>query len=239
MPEKKSDLKARGELYVVATPLGNLEDMSLRALRILRNVSAIACEDTRQTIKILNKYKIKTKLISYFHPKEQQKIPKLLSFLLQGKDIALVSDAGTPGISDPGYPLIKEALARGIKVVPIPGPSAITAALSASGLPTQKFHFLSFPSPKKHAMKKILDTAKNERETLVFYIPARKVPQFLQLIRETLGERQIVVARELTKLHEEFLRGTPSELLFETEKREIKGEVTLLIEGKPKKRSQP
>jgi 16S rRNA (cytidine1402-2'-O)-methyltransferase len=239
MPEKKSYLKIRGELYVVATPLGNLEDISLRALRILRNVFAIACEDTRQTIKILNTYKIKTKLISYFHPKEQQKIPKLLSLLLQGKNIALVSDAGTPGISDPGYPLIREALARGIKVVPIPGPCAITAALSASGLPTHKFHFLSFPSPKKHAMKKMLDTVKNERETLVFYIPARKVPTFLQLIRETLGERQIVLARELTKLHEEFLRGTPSELLFEAEKREIKGEVTLLIEGKPKKRPQP
>jgi 16S rRNA (cytidine1402-2'-O)-methyltransferase len=183
MPEKKSLSRIPGELYVVATPLGNLEDISLRALRILRTVCAIACEDTRQTIKILNRYKIKTKLISYFHPKEQQKIPKLLSLLLQGKDLALVSDAGTPGISDPGFPLIREALDRGIKVVPIPGPCAITAALSASGLPSHKFHFLSFPSPKKQATKKLLDTVKDEKETLVFYVPARKLPIFLQLIR--------------------------------------------------------
>jgi 16S rRNA (cytidine1402-2'-O)-methyltransferase len=235
MPEKKSSKETQGKLYVVATPIGNLEDISLRALRILGNVSAIACEDTRQTIKILNKYNIKKKLISYFHPKEQQKIPKLLSILQEGQDVALVSDAGTPGISDPGYPLIREALAQGVEVVPIPGASAITAALSASGLPTHKFHFLSFPSPKKHATKKMLDAIKNERETLVFYVPTRKLSIFLHLIREILGERQIVVAKELTKLHEEFLRGTPSELLFEIEKREIKGEVTLLIGGKSKK----
>jgi 16S rRNA (cytidine1402-2'-O)-methyltransferase len=235
MPEKKTSSKMQGKLYVVATPIGNLEDISLRALKILGKVSAIACEDTRQTIKILNKYNLKKKLISYFHPKEQQKIPKILSLLQQGKDVALVSDAGTPGISDPGYPLIREALVRGVKVVPIPGASAITAALSASGLPANKFHFLSFPSPKKHAAKKMLDTVKDERTTLVFYVPTRKLSTFLQLIRETLGERQVVVARELTKLHEEFLRGTPSELLFELEKREIKGEVTLLIGGKSKK----
>jgi len=235
MPEKKSSIETRGKLYVVATPIGNLEDISLRALKILGNVSVIACEDTRQTIKILNKYKIKKKLISYFHPKEQQKITRLLSLLQQGKDVALVSDAGTPGISDPGYPLIREALAQGVKVVPIPGASAITAALSASGLPAHKFHFLSFPSPKEHAAKKMLDTVKDEKATLIFFVPTRKLSAFLHLIRETLGERQIVVARELTKIHEEFLRGTASELLFELEKREIKGEVTLLIGGKSKK----
>lgn len=236
MPEKKSPMKAPGILYVVATPLGNLEDISFRALRILGDVSVIACEDTRRTIKILNKFNLKNKLISYFHPKEQKKIPKLLSILQQGRDVALVSDAGTPGISDPGFPLIKEALARGIKVVPIPGPSAVAAALSASGLPCHEFHFFSFPSPKKLAMKKMLEKVENERATLVFYIPARKVLTFLCLIRETLGERQVVIARELTKLHEEFLRGTPSELLLEVEKKGIRGEVTLLIGGKSKKR---
>lgn len=235
MPEKKPPSRARGKLYIIATPIGNLEDISLRALKILGNVSAIACEDTRQTIKILNKYNIKKRLISYFHPKEQQKLPKLLSLLGEGRDIALVSDAGTPGISDPGYPLIREALAQGVKVVPIPGASAITAALSASGLPTHKFHFLSFPSPKKAAVKKMLDAVKNERETLVFYVPIRKLTAFLHLIREALGERQVVVAREMTKLHEEFLRGTPSELLLELEKREVKGEVTLLVRGKSRK----
>lgn len=230
-------MKAPGILYVVATPLGNLEDISFRALRILGDVSVIACEDTRRTIKILNKFNLKNKLISYFHPKEQKKIPKLLSILQQGRDVALVSDAGTPGISDPGFPLIKEALARGIKVVPIPGPSAVAAALSASGLPSHEFHFFSFPSPKKLAMKKMLEKVENERATLVFYIPARKVLTFLCLIRETLGERQVVIARELTKLHEEFLRGTPSELLLEVEKKGIRGEVTLLIGGKSKKRN--
>ncbi len=235
MTEPKSPSTTPGTLYVVATPLGNLEDISLRALRILRDVSAIACEDTRKTIKILNKYNIKKRLISYFHPKEHQKVPKLLSILQQGEDLALVSDAGTPGISDPGYPLIQEALARGIRVVPVPGPSAVAAALSASGLPTHEFHFLSFPSPKKHAVKKMLDTVKNGKATLVFYIPARKVPSFLHLIRETLGERKTVIAREMTKLYEEFLRGTPSELLSETEKIEIKGEVTLLVAGRSKK----
>ena len=236
MKEEKSSSQKHGRLFVVATPIGNLEDITQRALRILKDVSAIACEDTRRTIKILNTYGIKNRLISYFHPKERQKIPKILSILLQGEDVALVSDAGTPGISDPGYSLIRNALARGIHIVPIPGPSAVTAALSASGLPTHRFLFLSFPSPKEQAIKRMLESLKNERSTLVFYIPARRVSAFLRFIHETLGERQIVIARELTKVHEEFLRGTPSKLLFRLEKAEFKGELTLLIEGSSKKK---
>ncbi len=236
MKEEKSSSQKLGRLFVVATPIGNLEDITHRALRVLEDVSVIACEDTRQTIKILNKYGIKKRLISYFHPKEQQKIPKILSILLQDEDVALVSDAGTPGISDPGYPLIKEALAHGIQIVPIPGPSAVTAALSASGLPSHRFLFLSFPSPKKQAIKKMLESLKDEKSTLVFYIPARKASAFLHFIHETLGERQIVIARELTKVHEEFLRGTTSNLLFRLEKAELKGELTLLIEGSSKKK---
>jgi len=140
-----------GRLYIVATPVGNLEDITLRALRVLGEVAAIACEDTRQTIKVLNRFGIKKPLISYFQPKEGRRVPEIIRLLKEGKDVALVSDAGTPGISDPGFPLIREALKEGIPVVPVPGPSAVTAALSASGLPTHRFLFVGFPPPKKTA----------------------------------------------------------------------------------------
>jgi len=224
-----------GRLFIVASPIGNLEDISLRALRVLEEASIIACEDTRQTIKILNKYNITKKLLSYFHPHEQKKIPKIIGLLKEGKDVALVSDAGTPGIADPGYPLIREALAQGIDVIPVPGPSAVTTALSAAGLPTHRFLFLSFPSPKKEATRKLLESLKTETATLIFYLPARKLKAFLTTVQETLGDRRVVVARELTKVYEEFLRGNPKELLKTLEKRPIKGELTLLIEGRPKK----
>ena len=224
-----------GKLFIVASPIGNLEDISLRALRVLEEASIIACEDTRQTIKILNKYNITKKLLSYFHPHEQKKIPKIIGLLKEGKDVALVSDAGTPGIADPGFPLIREALAQGIDVIPVPGPSAVTTALSAAGLPTHRFLFLSFPSPKKEATRKLLESLKTETATLIFYLPARKLKTFLTTVQETLGDRRVVVARELTKVYEEFLRGNPKELLKTLEKRPIKGELTLLIEGRPKK----
>ena len=224
-----------GKLFIVASPIGNLEDISLRALRVLEEASIIACEDTRQTIKILNKYNITKKLLSYFHPHEQKKIPKIIGLLKEGKDVALVSDAGTPGIADPGFPLIREALAQGIDVIPVPGPSAVTTALSAAGLPTHRFLFLSFPSPKKEATRKLLESLKTETATLIFYLPARKLKAFLTTVQETLGDRRVVVARELTKVYEEFLRGNPKELLKTLEKRPIKGELTLLIEGRPKK----
>lgn len=238
MLEEKPHSQKKGTLYIVATPIGNLEDITLRALRTLREVSFIACEDTRQTIKILNTYSIKKKLLSYFHPKEQQKIPKIIDLLIQGNDGALVSDSGTPGISDPGYPLIKEALARGIRIVPIPGPSALIAALSSAGLPTHRFLFLSFPSPKKEASRKLLASLEKETATLIFYLPARKLNQFLQAILETLGNRRVVIARELTKKHEEFIRGTPSQWLSEPGWTSLKGELTLLVEGFSKKRSK-
>lgn len=237
MLEEKAAPQKKGNLYIVATPIGNLEDITLRALRVLKEVSFIACEDTRRTVKILNKYAIKKKLVSYFHPREQQKVPKIIGLLLQGHDVALVSDAGTPGLADPGYPLIREALAQGIRIIPVPGPSALTAALSAAGLPTHKFLFLSFPSPKKEASRKLLDSLKNETATMVFYLPARKLTTFLKIIGETLGNRKIVIARELTKKHEEFIRGTPRDLLSLPEKASLKGELTLLIEGFSKKHS--
>ena len=231
MQGENSALKPPGDLYVVATPIGNLEDLTLRALRTLGEVSVIVCEDTRRTRKLLNKYSIKKKLISYYHPKESQKIPQIISLLKQGKDVALVTDSGTPGISDPGYPLIREAITQGIKIIPIPGPAAITAALSVAGLPTHRFLFLGFLPPKKEATKKLLVSLKNEKATLVFYLPTRKLLSFLDLTRETIGNRQIVIAREMTKIYEEFLRGTTEELLKKLEEKKLKGEATVLISG--------
>jgi len=220
-----------GDLYVVATPIGNLEDLTLRALRTLREVQVIACEDTRQTRKLLNKYSIKKKLVSYYHPKESQKIPQIIGLLKQGKDVALVTDSGTPGLSDPGYPLIREAIAQRIRIIPIPGPSAVTSALSAAGLPTHRFLFLGFLPPKKEATKKLLRSLKNEKATLVFYLPTRRLLTFLDLTRETIGNRQVVIAREMTKIYEEFLRGTTEELLKKLEEKKLKGEATILISG--------
>ncbi len=223
--------KQKGILYLVATPIGNLEDLTFRALNTLKEVDALACEDTRETLKLLNHYHIKKRLISYYHPKEKQKIPLIINLLKEGKNIALVSDAGTPGLSDPGYPLIQEALKHSIKIVPIPGPSAATAALPASGLPTHRFLFLGFPPVKKTATRKLLLSLKDEPSTLIFYIPTRKIPGFLELIDESLGLRSIVIAREMTKIYEQFIRGTSKEILEKIKSLTFKGETTLLIEG--------
>jgi 16S rRNA (cytidine1402-2'-O)-methyltransferase len=227
-----------GALYVVATPIGNLKDLTFRALKILENVQFIACEDTRQTKKLLNAYNLKKELLSYYQPKEKQKIPQIIKRLKKGEDVALVSDAGTPGISDPGFPLIREAISHGIRVIPIPGVSAVTAALSAAGLPTHRFLFLGFPPPKKEATKKMLLSLKDETGTLVFYLPPRKLPSFLLLIQEILGERQIVYAREMTKIYEEFARGTPIELIRSLKKISHKGEATILIGPKESKKNR-
>jgi len=223
--------RASGRLYIVATPIGNLEDITLRALRILGEVSAIACEDTRQTLKILNRFGFKKPLISYYQPREGRRIPEIIGHLKNGRDIALVSDAGTPGISDPGFPLIREALKEGIPVVPLPGPSAVTAALSASGLPTHRFLFAGFPPPKATGLRKFLKAMKDETATLVLFLPTRRIPDLLGAILETLGDRRVVIARELTKVHEEFLRGTAGELQACLGQKLLKGEATVLIEG--------
>lgn len=230
--DKRDSAAVPGTLYVVATPIGNLEDITLRAVRVLKEVEAVACEDTRQTAKLLNKYEIRKRLISYFQPKEKQRVPEIMSLLKAGKDIALVSDAGTPGISDPGFPLIREALKEGVRVVPVPGPSALAAALSASGLPTHRALFAGFPPPKSEATRKFLVSIKDEEATLIFYLPVRRIPEFLHLILETLGDRRTVIAREITKIHEEFIRGTARELLETASKRTFKGEATVLIEGR-------
>jgi 16S rRNA (cytidine1402-2'-O)-methyltransferase len=220
-----------GRLYVVGTPIGNLEDITLRAIRVLGEVAAIACEDTRQTVKILNRYGIKKPLVSYFHPREGQRVPQIIQQLKDGRDVALVSDAGTPGISDPGFPLIREALKEGIAVVPIPGPSAVTAALSAAGLPTHRFLFAGFPPPRKTGLRKLLEGLAREEATLVFYLPTRRLAEFLAAVVETLGDRRVVVAREMTKIHEEFLRGTAAELAASIGSRTLKGEAAVLIKG--------
>jgi 16S rRNA (cytidine1402-2'-O)-methyltransferase len=222
----------KGRLFIVATPIGNLEDVTFRALKTLKAADAIACEDTRQTLKILAKYDIRKRLISYYQPKEGQRIPQILDLLEKGKDVALVSDAGTPGVSDPGFRLIREAIQRGVTIVPIPGPSALVTALSASGLPTHRFVFCGFPPPKREKTRKLLESLKDEEAILIFYLPTRRIREFLTLAEDVFGNRKAVIARELTKIHEEFLRGDMAALRAETEKRRLKGESTLLIEGK-------
>jgi 16S rRNA (cytidine1402-2'-O)-methyltransferase len=236
MEDKISRDAGKGRLFIVATPIGNLEDLSFRALRVIREVEAVACEDTRQTLKLLARYEIQKKLISYYQPKEGQKIPQILALLEGGKDVALVSDSGTPGISDPGFPLIREALRQGIKVIPLPGPSAVIAALSASGLPTHRFLFLGFPPPKKEKTRKLILSLREEEGTLIFYLPARRMAEFLESAEEILGDREAAIARELTKVHEEFSRGPLSRLRKDLGTMKLRGETTVLIQGRRRKK---
>ena len=236
MPANHGNNSSFGKLYIVGTPIGNLEDLTIRALKVLENVHAIACEDTRHTRKLLARYDIKKKLISYFHPRETQKTPQIIGLLKEGNDVALVSDAGTPGISDPGFPLIREAINKGIGIHVIPGVSALTAALSGAGLPTHRFLFLGFAPPKAVATRKLLDSLKEETSTLVFFLPPRRLLAFLFEIQESMGDRQVVVAREMTKIYEEFLRGTPEELKNQIRGNTLKGEATILIQGYDKKK---
>ena len=219
-----------GTLYIVATPIGNLEDITLRALRILTEVDRIACEDTRQTRKLLDRHGIAKPLVSYHEHNEQARAEELLRDLAAGANIALVSDAGTPLIADPGYRLVTQARAQGIAVCPIPGPSAVLAALSASGLATDAFFFGGFLPAKKTQRRKMLEAAKDYPVTLVFYEAPHRIVETLDDIGEVLGQRKVTLGRELTKIHEEFLMGGPSELRETLTKRpSIKGEITLMI----------
>lgn len=219
-----------GTLFVVATPIGNLEDLTFRAVRILREVDRIACEDTRHTRQLLDRHGISKPLVSYHEHNEQTRSEELLEDLKAGRSIALVSDAGTPLISDPGYRLVKAAREQGIPVSPIPGPSALLASLSASGLPTDTFVFLGFPPSKPTARRKFLDERGALPMTLVLYEAPHRILETLADIAATLGARPVVLAREVTKVHEEFLRGTASELIAVLGKRPaLKGEFTLMI----------
>jgi 16S rRNA (cytidine1402-2'-O)-methyltransferase len=222
--------KKKGKLYVVATPIGNLEDITYRAVRILREAELIACEDTRQTRKLLEHYGIETPTVSYHDYNEQERAQELAEKLQQGRSIAQVSDAGMPGISDPGYRVVKLAIEQGITVVPIPGASALISALAASGLPTDTFEFRGFLPAKSGQRRTALESLRNIQHTVIFYETPHRILEALQELVRILGaERQVVIARELTKVHEEFIRGTAGEILKGLGQRELRGEITLLI----------
>jgi len=222
--------RVSGTLYVVATPIGNLEDITLRGLRILREVDQIACEDTRQTRKLLDRHGISKPLVSYHEHNEQARADELVRELEAGRNIALVSDAGTPLIADPGYRVVAQARAHGITVSPIPGPSALISGLSASGLPTDSFHFGGFLPARRTQRRKMLEEAKAYPATLVFYEAPHRILEALEDIADVLGPRRVTLGRELTKIHEEFLAGDVAEVLEALAKRPpLKGEITLMI----------
>ncbi|MBW4577123.1 MAG: 16S rRNA (cytidine(1402)-2'-O)-methyltransferase [Aphanothece sp. CMT-3BRIN-NPC111] len=221
-----------GTLYLVGTPIGNLEDMTFRAVRILQTVDVIAAEDTRHTGKLLQHFQIKTPQVSYHEHNQQQRVPELLEKLSQGDAIALVTDAGMPLISDPGYHLVKACIDAGVPVVPIPGPTASITALSAAGLPTDKFVFEGFLPPKGQQRRDRLEALISETRTVIFYESPHRLRQTLQDLASLIGEeRQLVLARELTKLHEEFWRGTIKDAIAHYQEREPQGEFTLVLAG--------
>lgn len=222
-----------GTLYIVATPIGNLEDITLRALRILRTVPLIAAEDTRRTKTLLDAHGISTPLTSLYDHIEAQKSGMLIAGLQAGHDLAYVSDAGTPGISDPGFILIRETIAAGIPVVPIPGVSAVITALCVSGLPMHAFSFYAFLPAKAAQRREMLDALAGEVKTLVFYESPHRLRATLADVRAALGNRRIAIARELTKLYEEVIRGHLDHVMERLEGRVLKGEVTLIVAGAP------
>lgn len=222
-----------GCLYLVATPIGNLEDITLRAVRILNEADQIACEDTRHTQKLLNHYNISKPLVSYHEHNEMTRAPELVLAMEQGQQIALVSDAGMPLVSDPGYRLVTLALRHHIGVVPVPGPSALLAALSASGLPNEEFLFAGFLPARSGERRRALERLRIEDRTIIFYEAPHRIEETLADAREILGDRPACLAREVTKLHEEFRRGTLSELIASLSDKPVRGEITLLIGAVP------
>jgi len=230
-----SDARRKGTLYIVSTPIGNLEDITLRALRVLREVHLIAAEDTRRTGLLLKHFDIHAPLTSYFEGNEMKKRETILVRLKEGQDVALVSDAGTPGISDPGFRLIQKAIEEKIPVIPVPGPSAVTAALSVAGLPTDTFLFRGFLPHKSKKRRELLQEVAEARETLIFYESPHRLSATLTDVLETLGDREVALARELTKVYEEVLRGTVSEIQRVIATRKLKGEITLIVSGKTRK----
>ena len=228
--------KTRGILYICGTPIGNLEDITIRSLRILKEVKLIAAEDTRHTKKLLSHYQINTKVTSYHEYNKFKKAAYLLEILKNGQDIALVSDAGMPGISDPGYVLINLALNNNIKIIPIPGVSALITAVVVSGLPTDKFVFEGFLPRKIKERKRYFKRLEEEERTIIFYETPHRLKRALKDMLEILGDRKIVIARELTKKYEEIIRGKLKRVLSEINIKEIKGEITLVVQGGTKEK---
>ena len=228
--QEQQRTKLKPALYLVATPIGNLEDITLRAIRVLHDVDLIACEDTRQTQKLLQHYHINTRTISYHEHNELTRAAELVLDLEKGISVALVTDAGMPGISDPGFRLISLAIRHRIPVVPVPGAAAFLAALVASGLPTDSFRFSGFLPPKSGQRRKLLESVRDSPRTQIFYEAPHRILECLQDVAEVLGrDRHVVIAREVTKLHEEFIRGCAADVVENLKSRTIKGEITLLI----------
>lgn len=228
----KQENEIKGNLFIVSTPIGNLEDITLRAIRILKEADIIAAEDTRRTRILLNHYQIKKPLISYFEHNKIYKGKLIVKELLEGRNVALVSDAGTPGISDPGYLLIKQSLEQGINIIPVCGVSALNAALSVSGLSTSRFYFSGFLPVKRNRRKTFLEKFKESEETIIIFESPYRLIKTLEDIKEVIGDRRIAICRELTKIYEEIFRGRISEGIVEFLKRkQIKGEFTLVIGG--------
>ena len=220
-----------GALYIVPTPIGNLEDITFRAVRVLKEVDLIAAEDTRHSQVLLNHYGIHTPLTSYHEHNERSKARELVERLRQGTSIALLSDAGTPMISDPGYRLMVEAIGAGVQVIPLPGPSALTAALTAAGLPTDRFGFEGFLPAKKSERRSTLEALRNDTRTLIFYETPHRLKETLADLAEVFGDRDVAIGREISKVHEEFVRGAIREVLAKLEQQNVRGEITLIVQG--------
>jgi 16S rRNA (cytidine1402-2'-O)-methyltransferase len=240
---KKSSLSPfsrHGILYIVATPIGNLEDITFRAVRILKDVQLIAAEDTRRTGILLRTYGIQTPVTSLYDQNERRKSSFLIAKLNEGEDVAYVSDAGTPGISDPGYVLIRRAIESGIRVVPVPGVSAVITALSVSGLPMDAFAFHAFPPSRSGQRRAFLESLKDERKTMVFYESPKRLISTLKDMKMSFGDRDAVILREMTKVYEEAIRGTLSNIIDDLDGKDVRGEITLIVAGRsemPEERS--
>ncbi len=220
-----------GTLYIVSTPIGNLKDITLRALEVLASADAIACEDTRETHKLLTRHSIRVPMISYHDHSGQGRLLGLVERLKEGETIALVTDNGTPLVSDPGFTLVREALQNGIRVEPVPGPSASLAALVGSGIPCEKFIFEGYLPQKEGGRRKMLEALREEKRTMVFYESPHRIVKTLEAMAEIFGDRPACLAREITKKYEEFLRGNLKYILTETAKRNKLGELVIIVEG--------
>lgn len=223
--------KDKGRLFIVPTPIGNLEDITLRALRILKEVDLIAAEDTRVTYKLLQKYEIKTPMISYHKFNERERTARILDLIASGGDVAIVSDAGTPGISDPAYIIIREAITQGYHVCTLPGPTALIAAMVSSGFNPDSFYFVGFIPEKESLIRKLFDQLRTVRVPLIFYEAPHRLLDFLTLLRSNWGNREIAIAREISKIHESVYRGTLDELIAYPDRLNLKGEFVIVVAG--------